>query len=93
MEKPSAAIGIVENETLLYERQGQQVLAIVGTLSWYAWLETATTFTFASEEGTFTAHAASAGFSGARSSNGPRRMGRGACVFQLHAEHARAEQK
>lgn len=33
----------------------------VGTSAWYAWLETATTFTFASDVGRFTAHKARAG--------------------------------
>lgn len=61
MEKPSATIGTVENGMLVYERQGQKATATVGTLSWYTWLETATTFTFACEEGTFTAHKARAG--------------------------------
>ena len=34
---------------------------LLDTPSWYAWLETATTFTFTCEEGTFTAHKARAG--------------------------------
>jgi LuxR family transcriptional regulator, maltose regulon positive regulatory protein len=45
----------------VYEPQGQKVTATVDTPSWYAWLETATTFTFAGEAGTFTAHKAPAG--------------------------------
>jgi ATP/maltotriose-dependent transcriptional regulator MalT len=61
MEKPSATVGVVENETLSYEQYGGQVTAIVGTPSWYAWLEVGTTFTFDCEEGTFTAHKARAG--------------------------------
>lgn len=36
-------------------------MATVGTPSWYAWLETAMTFTFVGEEGTFTAHKVRAG--------------------------------
>ncbi len=35
--------------------------ATVGTPSWFAWLETATTFTFANEESTFSAHKVRAG--------------------------------
>jgi hypothetical protein len=37
------------------------VTVTVGTLSWYAWLETATTFAFEGSEGTFTAHKVRAG--------------------------------
>jgi LuxR family transcriptional regulator, maltose regulon positive regulatory protein len=61
MEKPLATIGTVENGTLVFVDQGQQVMVTVGTISWYEWLETATTFTFVCEEGTFTAHKARAG--------------------------------
>jgi LuxR family maltose regulon positive regulatory protein len=45
----------------VYEQQGRHVIVLVDTPSWYAWLETATSFTFICEEGTFTAHKASAG--------------------------------
>ncbi|HEX6551799.1 MAG TPA: AAA family ATPase, partial [Ktedonobacteraceae bacterium] len=61
MEKSPASSGVVENGTLVYEEQGQQVTTTLGTPSWYAWLETATTFTFVDVEGTFTAHKARAG--------------------------------
>src|SRR5260370_30703353 len=61
MEKPTAASGVVQNGRLVYEQDGQRVTATVDSPSWYAWLETATTFTFAREEGTFTAHKARAG--------------------------------
>jgi LuxR family transcriptional regulator, maltose regulon positive regulatory protein len=61
MEKPKASIGAVANGTLVYKHQGQQVTITVGTPSWYAWLETATNFTFVSVEGAFTAHKARAG--------------------------------
>ncbi len=61
IKKLSATIGAVHNGTLVYEHQGQEVTATVGTPSWYAWLETATTFTFTGEEGTFTAHKVRAG--------------------------------
>ena len=61
MEKPTAASGVVQNGRLVYEQDGQRVTATVDSPSWYAWLETATTFTFACEEGTFTAHKARAG--------------------------------
>jgi len=61
IEKGSTTRGIVQNGTLRYEDQQQHLTAMVGTPSWYAWLETATTFTFTGEEGTFTAHKVRAG--------------------------------
>jgi LuxR family maltose regulon positive regulatory protein len=61
MEKVSPTIGAVCNGCLAYEQQGQNVVVLVDTPSWYAWLETATTFSFTCEEGTFTAHKARAG--------------------------------
>lgn len=61
MEKIPPAAGAVCNGCLVYEQQGQNVVVLVDTPSWYAWLETATTFTFTGEEGTFTAHKARAG--------------------------------
>src|SRR5215472_7962252 len=61
IEKGSTTRGIVQDGTLRYEDQQQHLTARVGTPSWYAWLETATTFTFTGKEGTFTAHKARAG--------------------------------
>src|ERR1019366_4894146 len=61
MKKISPTAGAVRNGSLVYEQQGQNVVVLVDTPSWYAWLETATTFTFTCEEGTFTAHKAGAG--------------------------------
>lgn len=61
MEKASPTIGAVCNGRLVYEQQGQNMVVLVDTPSWYAWLETATTFSFTCEEGTFTAHKARAG--------------------------------
>ncbi|MGB8344332.1 MAG: LuxR C-terminal-related transcriptional regulator [Ktedonobacteraceae bacterium] len=61
MKKISPTAGAVRNGCLVYEQQGQNVVVLVDTPSWYAWLETATTFTFTCEEGTFTAHKAGAG--------------------------------
>ncbi|HEU0003518.1 MAG TPA: LuxR C-terminal-related transcriptional regulator [Ktedonobacteraceae bacterium] len=61
MEKTPPTTGAVCNGCLVYEQQGQNVVVLVDTPSWYAWLETATTFTFTGEEGTFTAHKARAG--------------------------------
>ncbi len=52
MKKISPTAGAVCNGCLLYEQQGQKVVVLVDTPSWYAWLETATTFTFTGEEGT-----------------------------------------
>ncbi len=61
MQKPSPTVGTVRNGCLVYEQQGQRVVVLLDSPAWYAWLETATTFTFTCEEGTFTAHKASAG--------------------------------
>ena len=61
MEKVSSTAGAVCNGCLVYNRQGQNMVVLVDTPSWYAWLETATTFTFTCEQGTFTAHKARAG--------------------------------
>ncbi len=61
MEKVSLTAGAVCNGCLVYEQQGQNVVVLVDTPSWYAWLETAATFTFTCDEGIFTAHKAPAG--------------------------------
>ena len=61
MEKSSPTAGAVRNGCLVYEQQGQNVVVLLDTPSWYAWLETATTFTFTCDEGTLTAHKARAG--------------------------------
>ena len=61
MQKRSSTIGTVRNGCLVYEQQGQHVVVLLDTPSWYTWLETATRFTFICEEGTFTAHKAGAG--------------------------------
>jgi LuxR family transcriptional regulator, maltose regulon positive regulatory protein len=59
MEKVSLTAGAVCNGCLVYEQQDQNVVVLIDTPSWYAWLETATTFTC--DEGVFTAHKAPAG--------------------------------
>src|SRR5215469_7899811 len=61
MKKLSATIGVIQNGTLVYEQHGQKVTTIVGTPDWYAWLETATTFTFVGKESAFTARKGRAG--------------------------------
>ncbi|HJT55856.1 MAG TPA: LuxR C-terminal-related transcriptional regulator, partial [Ktedonobacteraceae bacterium] len=45
----------VQGETLVYLQNGQERELTVGTPAWFAWLETASTFSFVSEEGLFTA--------------------------------------
>lgn len=45
----------VQGETLVYRRGEQEQEVQVGTAAWYAWLETASTFSFAGAAGTFTA--------------------------------------
>lgn len=61
IKKLSETIGVVQNGVLVYASQGQTVTIPVETPSWYAWLETATTFTFTDEEDTFTARKMRAG--------------------------------
>src|SRR5215467_507629 len=55
------AMPVVQEDTLLYQRNGQAYRLTVGTPAWYAWLSTATTFAFRSEIGTFTARREQAG--------------------------------
>jgi LuxR family maltose regulon positive regulatory protein len=45
----------IRSETLYYQQDGKDLLLTVDTAAWYAWLETASTFSFVSEEGLFTA--------------------------------------
>ncbi len=45
----------VQEETLTYQRDGQTQEILLGTAEWYAWLDSAATFTFRSASGTFTA--------------------------------------
>ncbi len=52
---------IIQGEILTYQQDGQSAQVTVDTAGWYSWLETATTFTFRSEHGTFTAHKERAG--------------------------------
>src|SRR6266566_3585116 len=51
----SAMAPTVQGETLVYRQDGQEQVLTVGTAAWFAWLETASTFSFVSEEGLFTA--------------------------------------
>ena len=51
----------IQGEMLTYQQDGQSAQVTVDTAGWYSWLETASTFTFRSEHGTFTAHKERAG--------------------------------
>src|SRR5205823_12491214 len=57
----SAMTPKVQGETLVYRQDGQEQELIVDTAAWFAWLETASTFSFVSEEGLFTARREQAG--------------------------------
>src|SRR5437764_1784175 len=57
----SAMAPTVQGETLVYRQDGQEQVLIVGTAAWFAWLETASTFSFVSETGSFTARREQAG--------------------------------
>lgn len=61
MSNQKQAMPVVQDDTLLYQSNGQACRLTVGTPAWYAWLSTATTFAFRSEVGTFTARCEQAG--------------------------------
>ena len=56
MQLLSATTGAVSNDTLTYQQDGREITIKVGSAEWYRWLEAATSFTFRSTEGLFTAH-------------------------------------
>src|SRR3989440_7531104 len=51
----------VQGKTLVYRQDGREQVLTVDTAAWFAWLETASTFSFVSEEGLFTARREQAG--------------------------------
>src|SRR5215469_15671829 len=55
------ATPIVQNDVLIYQRDGEECSLAIGTQDWYTWLETVTTFAFSSACGTFTARKEQAG--------------------------------
>src|SRR5437764_6632735 len=57
----SAMTPTIQGETLVYRQDGQEQALPVDTAAWFAWLETASTFSFVSEEGSFTARREQAG--------------------------------
>src|SRR6266702_3532169 len=57
----SAMTPTIQGETLVYRQDGQEQVLTVDTAAWFAWLETASTFSFVSEEGLFTARREQAG--------------------------------
>ncbi len=61
MSNQKQAMPVVQDDILLYQRNGQACRLTVGTPAWYAWLSTATTFAFRSEMGSFTARREQAG--------------------------------
>jgi LuxR family maltose regulon positive regulatory protein len=52
---------IIQDETLTYQQGDTIAEVMVGSPRWYAWLETASTFTFRSGQGHFTARKEQAG--------------------------------
>jgi predicted ATPase/DNA-binding CsgD family transcriptional regulator len=52
---------IIQDGILTYQLDGQPAQVVVDSADWYGWLETASTFTFRSEDGSFTAHKERAG--------------------------------
>src|SRR2546423_3784661 len=57
----SAMTPTVQGKTLVYRQDGQEQGLTVGTAAWFAWLETASTVSFVSEAGSFTARPEQAG--------------------------------
>src|SRR5436309_16065113 len=57
----SAMTPKVQGETLVYREDGQEQVLTVDTAAWFDWLETASTFFFISETGSFTARRERAG--------------------------------
>src|SRR6266700_2428716 len=57
----SAMTPTIHGETLVCRQDGQEQVLSVDTAAWFAWLETASTFSFVSEEGLFTARREQAG--------------------------------
>ena len=51
----------VRGDLLVYRQDEQEQALTVGTAAWFAWLETASTFSFVSEAGIFTARREQAG--------------------------------
>jgi hypothetical protein len=52
---------LVRGDRLIYQQDEQEQVLLVETPAWYAWLETASTFAFTSDAGTFTARKERAG--------------------------------
>jgi predicted ATPase/DNA-binding CsgD family transcriptional regulator len=51
----------IENQILTYHKDQQIQRLMIGTSAWYRWLQTATTFTYTSDQGSFTARREQAG--------------------------------
>jgi LuxR family maltose regulon positive regulatory protein len=51
----------IQDKTLVYRQDGQEQVLAVDTAAWFAWLETASTFSFVSETGSLTARREQAG--------------------------------
>ncbi len=55
MDRLSATRAVVLDTTLMYQQDGRQMTLPVGSSSWFSWLQTATSFTFKHDAGSFTA--------------------------------------
>jgi LuxR family maltose regulon positive regulatory protein len=56
MKRSSGLHGVVVGAILVYQQNKHQATIPLDTLAWFAWLETATSFTFKDQVGSFTAH-------------------------------------
>ena len=57
----TSTLSFIEGNTLTYQQSDHPTHVLVDTSDWYAWLRTASAFTFHNEHGTFTAHKERAG--------------------------------
>src|SRR5579884_1961020 len=61
MKQHSPSAGSIHDDVLTYQLDGREVRLTLDSSAWFTWLDSATSFTFRSEEGHFTAHKTRAG--------------------------------
>ena len=61
MSDMTPTLPYIENQILTYHKDQQLQRLMIGTSAWYLWLQTATTFTYISDQGSFTARREQAG--------------------------------
>jgi LuxR family maltose regulon positive regulatory protein len=61
MTQSAPITGTISDKTLTYRQDGHEITMLIDSPAWFIWLDRATSFTFWSEEGHFTAHKTHAG--------------------------------